>query len=108
MCIRDRANTTLETISANSGIGLAFPEYTEALSDVRVRQALAYAIDVEALTEMAYGSLGTVATALVPSNVQDVLEVGQQEYDPEKAKQLLDEAGVSNLTLHMVLSLIHI
>lgn len=97
------ANTTLETISANNVIGLAFPEYTEALSDVRVRQALAYAIDVEALTEMAYGSLGTVATALVPSNVQDVLEVGQQEYDPEKAKQLLDEAGVSNLTLHMVI-----
>lgn len=96
-------NATLETVSTNNVIGLAFPEYTESLSDVRVREALAYAIDVEALTEMAYGSLGMVATSLVPSNVQDVLEVGQQEYDPDYAKELLDEAGVSGLTLHLVI-----
>ena len=43
-------NAKLETVSLNNVIGIAFPEYTESLSDIRVRQALAYAMDVEALT----------------------------------------------------------
>lgn len=94
---------TLESISTNNVIGLALPEYTASLDDVRVRQALAYALDVDALTEVAYGSLGTTSTTLVPANVQDVLEVGKQEYNPEKAKELLAEAGVSDLTLHLVI-----
>lgn len=96
-------NTTLETISTNNVIGLALPEYTEALEDVRVRQALAYALDVDALTEVGYGSLGTPASTLIATNIQDALEVGKQEYNPEKAKELLKEAGVSNLTLSLVI-----
>jgi peptide/nickel transport system substrate-binding protein len=93
----------LETISTNNIIGLALPEYTESLDDVRVREALAYALDVEALTEIAYGSLATTSTSLVPANVQNVLDVGIQEYNPEKAKELLAEAGVSGLTLNLVI-----
>ena len=96
-------NAELVTISTNNIIGLALPEYTSSLDDVRVRQALAYALDVNALTEVAYGSLGQVSDTMIPSNIQFALETGVQEYNPEKAKQLLADAGVSDLTLHMVI-----
>lgn len=86
----------LETIPTNNVISLAFPEYTEALSDPRVREALACALDVTALTDLAYGSLGTVASSIVPSTVQYALDVGVQAYDVERARQLLREAGYSD------------
>ena len=97
------ANAQLVTISTNNVIGLALPEYTASLDDVRVRQALAYAMDVNALTEIGYGILGQVATTMIPGNIQYSLETGVQEYNPEKAKQLLADAGVSGLTLEMVI-----
>lgn len=96
-------NAKLETVSLNNTIGICFPEYTEALSDVRVRQALAYAMDVQALTEMGYGSLATVSSTIIPSGVQNVAQTGIQEYNPEKARQLLADAGVSDLTLSLVI-----
>lgn len=96
-------NAKLETVSLNNVIGIAFPEYTESLSDIRVRQALAYAMDVEALTEMGYGTLATVSSTIIPSGIQDALDTGVQEYNPDKARELLEEAGVSNLTLNMVI-----
>lgn len=96
-------NAELVTISTNNIIGLALPEYTSSLDDVRVRQALAYALDVNALTEVAYGALGQVADTMIPSNIQYALKTGVQEYNPEKAKELLADAGISDLSLHLVI-----
>lgn len=96
-------NARLETISMNNVIGIAFPEYTEALNDIRVREALACAMDVEALAEMGYGSLATVSSTIIPSGVQNVVNTGIQEYNPDRAKQLLEEANVSGLTLSLVI-----
>ncbi|OLL76595.1 Dipeptide-binding ABC transporter, periplasmic substrate-binding component [Pseudonocardia sp. Ae168_Ps1] len=72
-----------------------------ALKDVRVRQAIAYAIDRESLvrTKMPEGS--AVAQEFVPPTVAGYAQdVTQYPYDPEKAKQLLAEAGAQNLTLN--------
>ncbi|WFG46643.1 ABC transporter substrate-binding protein [Pseudonocardia alni] len=71
------------------------------LKDLRVRQALAYAIDRESLvrTKMPEGS--AVAKEFVPPTVAGYADdVTQYPYDPEKAKQLLAEAGAQNLTLN--------
>nr|WP_224388876.1 ABC transporter substrate-binding protein [Pseudonocardia sp. ICBG1293] len=71
------------------------------LGDLRVRQALAYAIDRESLvrTKMPEGS--AVAKEFVPPTVAGYADdVTQYPYDPEKAKQLLAEAGAQNLTLN--------
>src|SRR3546814_20202239 len=60
---------------------------------VRVRQAVMYAIDRNAIIESLYGgaaeaaSCGYVADQLVPSDMEPYA------YDPDKARQLLDEAG---------------
>jgi ABC-type transport system substrate-binding protein len=64
------------------------------LRDVRVRQALAYAIDRGAIVEYLRRGLATPAVGLLPPNswafTPDVRTFG---YDPAKARSLLDEAG---------------
>lgn len=101
----DVEDATLVEIATENVHSIAFPEYTEVLSDVRVREALAYAIDVEDVTDIAFGSLGTVASSILPVGIQNALDVGVQEYDSEHAKELLEEAGYQpgDITLHLVI-----
>ena len=73
------------------------------LDDVRVRRAIAAAIDRKALIDGAMDGLGTpIGSHMVPSDVGYVDLTAMNPYDPEKAKALLKEAGVAtplNLTL---------
>ncbi len=65
------------------------------LRDVRVRQALAYAIDREAIIEAAYGGYAKLATGLLaPFHWAYHGEVDRYAYDPARAAALLDEAGL--------------
>ncbi|MGP3534264.1 ABC transporter substrate-binding protein [Microbacterium sp. RD1] len=68
---------------------------TPAFKDVRVRQALNYALDREAITESVYGEFGTPTAQYVPEGIGGFLPELEEvyPYDPEKAKELLTEAG---------------
>ncbi len=72
-----------------------------ALQDVRVRQAIAYALDRESLVRNQLPTGAVVATQFMPSTVDgyasDLQPIG---YDPERARALLAEAGQSNLTVN--------
>jgi peptide/nickel transport system substrate-binding protein len=66
-----------------------------ALGDVRVRQAINYALDREGLVQAVAGGFGT-PTAQIFSVGSTAFEADLDErypYDPEKAKELLAEAG---------------
>jgi ABC-type dipeptide transport system, periplasmic component len=72
-----------------------------ALKDLRVRQAIAYAINREALVKNKLPEGAEVATQFMPATVAGYAkDVQQYGYDPAKAKSLLAEAGASNLTLN--------
>lgn len=64
------------------------------LSDVRVRRAIAHAIDRERIVSAKMGGRAVLATGLLPpahwAYEPDVVRYG---YDPERARALLDEAG---------------
>jgi peptide/nickel transport system substrate-binding protein len=65
------------------------------LGDVRVRQALNHATDREAINQLIFEGESTVAWSLVPEDdplYNDEL-TGIYEYDPERARTLLAEAG---------------
>jgi peptide/nickel transport system substrate-binding protein len=67
-----------------------------ALKDVRVRQALSYAIDPKTLVERVYGGHATVGTTIIPSLYKSLhYDPGAATYtfDPAKAESLLDAAG---------------
>ena len=73
---------------------LAFNFKIKEFQDVRVREAVAHAIDKEGLIKNFFGDYGTVATNLLPPLVwghNDAVE--DWAYDPELSRQLLAEAG---------------
>jgi peptide/nickel transport system substrate-binding protein len=65
------------------------------LNDKRVRQALAYAIDRDALLKVVHQGYGKPATGPVPSSVVNYYsaDTRQYAYDIKRAAELLDEAG---------------
>lgn len=73
----------------------------EALSDVRVRQAITYALDRETVAEIATGTPDGCAPSVQPlagaGNVPELEDEFVQDVD--KAKALMAEAGVENLKL---------
>lgn len=72
-----------------------------ALRDLRVRQALAYGINREALVRNKLPEGAVVPTQFIPDTVAGYAPDAQTyPYDPAKAKALLAEAGASNLTLN--------
>lgn len=75
----------------------ATPDNDGPLADVRVRRAINYALDLEAINKIVFSGLGEPATAIYPTGVTAYAEAsGLQEYDRDKAKELLDEAGYSD------------
>ena len=72
-----------------------------ALADIKVRQALAYAVNREQLVNSQLPEGAQVATIFYPDTVDGWTDdVQKYTYDPDKAKQLLAEAGQSNLTVN--------
>jgi peptide/nickel transport system substrate-binding protein len=71
------------------------------LKDLRVRQALAYAVNRPQLVKTQLPDGATVAQEFMPSTVNGYSKtVTQYDYNPTKAKELLAAAGASNLTLN--------
>ena len=62
-------------------------------NDVKVREAMAYAINKEAYIQVVMNGYGSVATSMVGEEVQHYKGNDPYSYDPEKAKELLKEAG---------------
>ncbi len=70
------------------------------LKDVKVRQALAYGVNREQFVKSKLAEGSEVATEFVPKVISGYTDdVTKYPYDPEKAKQLLQEAGATDLTL---------
>lgn len=63
------------------------------LSDVRVRQAIAYAIDRDLIVESVFGGYAVPAVGLMPNGPYKSTNLNPYPFDPEKAKALLAEAG---------------
>ncbi len=66
------------------------------LKDVRIRKALALAIDRKTLTERVTKGNEPPAYNLTPPNTQGFTAQAKLSYNPEKAKQLLTAAGYPN------------
>ena len=90
------ASPTLQTVESPGtdyqyiGVNLRDP----ILRNVRVRQALAYAVDRDAIVKYLRRGLATPAVGIMPPTAWAFEpDVVQFNHDPARAKQLLDEAG---------------
>lgn len=65
-----------------------------ALSDVKVRQALSYLVNREQILSSIYKGIGQVAKGPIPPGMWAYsADLPSYDYDPTKAKSLLDDAG---------------
>jgi peptide/nickel transport system substrate-binding protein len=82
---------------------LAMNNKKKPLDDLKVRQAIAYAIDRKAIIDGAMNGYATpIGSHLTPNDPGYIDLTGEYPHDAEKAKALLKEAGVTtplNLTL---------
>ena len=99
-------NVTLSTVSGFAVTFVAFNTEKEPFNDVKVRQAIAMAVDMEGIHENLIGSIGDAPTVLPSSAAlfgeeedrwQEYLDANPlPAYDVEAAKALLEEAGYAD------------
>jgi glutathione transport system substrate-binding protein len=93
-----KAKPELDVIAAPSIIEryVSMNTQQKPFDDPKVRQAVNYAIDKEAVAKVAFGGYATPADAIVPERVAYSAKIGVWPHDVAKAKQLLAEAGYPN------------
>ncbi|WP_028034067.1 ABC transporter substrate-binding protein [Chelativorans sp. J32] len=76
---------------------LAYNDRVEPFSNVKVRKAIARAIDRQRLLSSIWGDYGTLIGSFVPPTDPWYVDLTNVDpYDPESAKQLLAEAGYAD------------
>lgn len=90
---KDIKMTTTPTIMT---MYIALNNQKGPLKDARVRQALNYAVDKNALVKDVVGGSAMVADSVIPPGVSNYASVGNYPCDKAKAKDLLNQAGFPN------------
>lgn len=86
----------VQSRDANHTINLVLNTTVKPLDDVRVRRAMAHAMNRKGLIDGFFkGTKGMGHTVLTSSFAEYTDDVPKYEYNPDKAKALLKEAGVS-------------
>jgi peptide/nickel transport system substrate-binding protein len=86
---------TVEAVASNDYWYFAANQARQPFDDPRVRQALAFGVDREQITEAATFGLATVNQTAIPEGSAFHYDYAPYERDVDKAKSLLQEAGVS-------------
>lgn len=96
----EKETTPAATTTTGAAVG---PTNSNPLSDLRVRQAIAHAIDLETLCETLLQGMALPADCEIPNGPWKTPDLKRYEYNPEKARQLLKEANWdSNRVLDLV------
>ncbi|MGK7871178.1 ABC transporter substrate-binding protein [Falsiroseomonas sp. E2-1-a20] len=96
--LRRTQGVTLLDRASNNTVNLVLNTTVGPLRDVRVRRAMAHAMNRKALVDGFFRGTKFEARSVLTSTFQDFTEEGvpAYPYDPDRARALLREAGVSN------------
>ncbi|OQM77507.1 ABC transporter substrate-binding protein [Manganibacter manganicus] len=93
--LQDDPNLQVEVGSTEGETILAMNNKKKPLDDLKVRQAISYALDRQAIIEGASGGLGVpIGSHMSPSSKAYLDLTGEYPHDVAKAKELLKEAGM--------------
>ncbi|MEZ5888536.1 MAG: ABC transporter substrate-binding protein [Paracoccaceae bacterium] len=97
-----KANADLNVME-QAGLNVAYLAYNTSVApfdNVNVRKALNMAINKQALMDAVYQGTGQIAKNPIPPTMWSYNDAVQDDpYDPEAAKKMLEEAGVSGLSM---------
>lgn len=90
-----KANPKLELVASPSikTRYISMNTLQKPFDDVRVREAVNYAINKDALAKVAFAGYAFPAQGVVPQGVAFAEKMAPWPYDPAKARELLQEAG---------------
>lgn len=93
-------NVDLSTVTSFQTSFVVFNTTKKPFDNPDVRRALSYAADTRAAAKSTVGQYGSHAISMLPKNMMGHVKPESLEYDgfpykPEKAKQMLDEAGLT-------------
>ena len=91
--LRENSDLTIDSTSTYAYYFIWFNASREPFTDVRVRQAMWHALDIETMAADLLQDVGVPASAPIPSTVFGHATQTPYAYDPELAKSLLAEAG---------------
>lgn len=88
-------NSKLDLVSTPSIMQryISFNVTQKPFDNPKVREAINYAINRQALSKVAFAGYATPATGIVPPSIEYAQSYPAIEYNPAKARQLLKEAG---------------
>ncbi len=78
-------------------VWLGMNQDNEALQDVRIRRAIQHAIDREVVVDAAYFGAASVGNGIIAPGLPGNRDAVTYDYDPDKARALLAEAGAEGL-----------
>lgn len=92
--VRNNADTDVMAVNGTRSFFIAMNNESELFSDIRVRKALAHALDKELIVDRILDGFATpIDGILSPEAFGKNRDLPSFEYDPDKARQLLAEAG---------------
>src|SRR5690625_425891 len=86
-------DVNVENVSSLRTIFIYFNTALEPFTDPRVRQAVNYAVNNQDLADFVLGGAVRVSDAPISPGISGYTPVGDYDYDPERARELLAEAG---------------
>jgi dipeptide transport system substrate-binding protein len=93
------------TVAEQEGLNIGYMSYnttTPPFDKVEVRKALNMAVNKQAILDAVYQGAGKAATNLIPPTMWSYnTEVKDDPYDPEAAKKMLADAGVTDLSFDL-------
>lgn len=93
--IETNANIAVKPITVGRWYSLQWQVDKPPFNDLRVRQAFAYALDRDRINKIVMQGRGVISEGPTPAGLWWYDEsIKSLPYDPEKAKQLLKEAGI--------------
>lgn len=93
------ADTTMRIVAGLRYTWMGMNTDHPKLKDIRVRQAIQHAVDVDSILQAGYGGVAPKSHGIVPPGLVGKRNESKYSYNPKKAKELLDSSGVSGLSL---------
>ena len=94
--LKSNPDVEYNTVPSYSYLFMWFNNDREPFTDIRVRQAMAEAVDVDGIVKNIFGDLATPAVSAIPAAIPGAGVNKDIPHDPKHAKKLLADAGFPN------------
>lgn len=102
--LREDDELVVRSVPSSDYWYLALNQSREPYDNVEVRRAVAFALDRAAITKAAKFGLATVNQTAIPEDSAFYYDYAPYQRDPAQARQLLAAAGVTDLTMDLMVT----